>query len=213
MKQSTNLFTIGFTKKTAQEFFTLLSEAGVKRIIDTRLNNVSQLAGFAKRKDLEYFLKEIANLDNKGEDFGFESENLTILPGQWQKVGQVSPNEVIQYCDNSFYILHNRIKYVEVSFLESLALSQRKTIQLVYTSSLSVVKDNNQWKGSLVNNSNQKLDNIKITDVEFMSKLESGYQPQNPCLVTVSLSMPWSPPNWEGDTPCWKLIAGVIELS
>ncbi|MDJ0534448.1 MAG: DUF488 domain-containing protein [Xenococcaceae cyanobacterium MO_207.B15] len=63
MKQSTNLFTIGFTKKTAQEFFTLLSEAGVKRIIDTRLNNVSQLAGFAKRKDLEYFLKEIANIE------------------------------------------------------------------------------------------------------------------------------------------------------
>lgn len=63
MKQSINLFTIGFTKKTAQEFFILLSEAGVKRIIDTRLNNVSQLAGFAKRKDLEYFLKEIANID------------------------------------------------------------------------------------------------------------------------------------------------------
>ena len=63
MKQSINLFTIGFTKKTAQEFFTLISDAGVKRIIDTRLNNVSQLAGFAKRKDLEYFLKEIANID------------------------------------------------------------------------------------------------------------------------------------------------------
>lgn len=47
----TNLYTIGFTKKTAQEFFTLISKAGVKRIIDTRLNNVSQLAGFAKRKD------------------------------------------------------------------------------------------------------------------------------------------------------------------
>ncbi|MEN9520609.1 MAG: hypothetical protein RLZZ381_3197 [Cyanobacteriota bacterium] len=63
MKQSTNLFTIGFTKKTAQDFFTLLAEAGVKRIIDTRLNNVSQLAGFAKRKDLEYFLKKIVNIE------------------------------------------------------------------------------------------------------------------------------------------------------
>lgn len=63
MKQSVDLFTIGFTKKTAQEFFTLLSEAGVKRIVDTRLNNVSQLSGFAKRKDLKYFLKEIANID------------------------------------------------------------------------------------------------------------------------------------------------------
>ncbi len=63
MKQSINLFTIGFTKKTAEEFFTLISGAGVKRIIDTRLNNVSQLSGFAKRKDLEYFLKEIADIE------------------------------------------------------------------------------------------------------------------------------------------------------
>lgn len=58
-----NLFTIGFTKKTAQDFFELLTKAGVKRIIDTRLNNVSQLAGFAKRKDLEYFLREIAGIE------------------------------------------------------------------------------------------------------------------------------------------------------
>jgi uncharacterized protein (DUF488 family) len=64
-KQSSDisLHTIGFTQKTAQEFFTLLAQSGVKRIIDTRLNNVSQLAGFAKRKDLEYFLKVIANIE------------------------------------------------------------------------------------------------------------------------------------------------------
>lgn len=61
--QNIDLFTIGFTKKTARNFFTLVSNSGIKRIIDTRLNNVSQLAGFAKRKDLEYFLKEIANIE------------------------------------------------------------------------------------------------------------------------------------------------------
>ncbi|MGL5833635.1 MAG: DUF488 family protein [Waterburya sp.] len=58
-----NLYSIGFTQKTAQDFFTILAKAGVKRIIDTRLNNVSQLAGFAKRKDLEYFLKVIADIE------------------------------------------------------------------------------------------------------------------------------------------------------
>ena len=61
--QNIDLFTIGFTKKTARDFFELLTKAGVKRIIDTRLNNVSQLSGFAKRKDLEYFLKEIAGIE------------------------------------------------------------------------------------------------------------------------------------------------------
>ncbi len=57
------LFTIGFTKKNAKEFFTLLKRSGVKRLIDIRLNNVSQLAGFTKKDDLKYFLKEICNID------------------------------------------------------------------------------------------------------------------------------------------------------
>ncbi len=57
------LFTIGFTKKTAEGFFTTLRDAGVRRVVDVRLNNVSQLAGFAKRRDLEYFLRELYEID------------------------------------------------------------------------------------------------------------------------------------------------------
>ena len=56
------IFTIGFTKKSAEEFFTLLKDAGVRRVIDIRLNNTSQLAGFAKARDLEYFLKAILGI-------------------------------------------------------------------------------------------------------------------------------------------------------
>ncbi|MFQ4144460.1 MULTISPECIES: DUF488 family protein [Chlorogloeopsis] len=63
MHQSISLFTIGFTQKTAQKFFDTLVNAGVKRVIDTRLNNVSQLAGFTKRADLEYFLLKIGNIE------------------------------------------------------------------------------------------------------------------------------------------------------
>ena len=63
MNNSINLFTIGFTKKSARQFFDTLIQAGVRRIIDTRLNNVSQLAGFAKRSDLEYFLNTIGNIE------------------------------------------------------------------------------------------------------------------------------------------------------
>ena len=56
------LTTIGFTKKSAQRFFETLRTAGVRRVADVRLNNVSQLAGFAKRKDLEYFLDAICGI-------------------------------------------------------------------------------------------------------------------------------------------------------
>ena len=57
------LFTIGFTKKNAEKFFGLLSSSGAKRVVDVRLNNVSQLAGFAKRDDLEYFLHRVCGID------------------------------------------------------------------------------------------------------------------------------------------------------
>jgi uncharacterized protein (DUF488 family) len=57
------VFTIGFTKKSAETFFGKLRDAGVRRLVDVRLNNVSQLAGFSKRDDLKYFLKAICGID------------------------------------------------------------------------------------------------------------------------------------------------------
>lgn len=63
MMSQVKIFTIGFTKKTAEEFFTRLIRAGVRRVIDIRLNNVSQLAGFTKRDDLRYFLRTIGGID------------------------------------------------------------------------------------------------------------------------------------------------------
>jgi len=57
------LFTIGFTKSSAESFFNRLKKAGVKKVVDVRLNNVSQLAGFAKKDDLRYFLRSICGID------------------------------------------------------------------------------------------------------------------------------------------------------
>lgn len=57
------IFTIGFTKKSAETFFTRLKNAGVKRLVDVRLNNVSQLAGFTKKDDLRYFTKAICGIE------------------------------------------------------------------------------------------------------------------------------------------------------
>jgi uncharacterized protein (DUF488 family) len=56
------IFTIGFTKKSAERFFGLLKESGAATLVDVRLNNVSQLAGFAKRDDLQFFLREICGM-------------------------------------------------------------------------------------------------------------------------------------------------------
>ena len=57
------LFTLGFAKKSAREFFGILKLAGIRRLIDIRANNRGQLAGFTKRDDLEYFLHAIGRMD------------------------------------------------------------------------------------------------------------------------------------------------------
>jgi len=57
------IFTIGFTRKSAETFFTELKNAGVKRLVDVRLNNTSQLAGFTKKDDLAYFTRAICRID------------------------------------------------------------------------------------------------------------------------------------------------------
>jgi uncharacterized protein (DUF488 family) len=57
------LYTIGFTKKNAEQFFGKLKAAGLTKVVDTRLNNVSQLAGFTKKDDLRFFLREILGIE------------------------------------------------------------------------------------------------------------------------------------------------------
>jgi uncharacterized protein (DUF488 family) len=63
MDAMSTLFTIGFTQKSADEFFSILADAGVRRIVDVRLHNTGQLAGFTKRDDLSFFLRSINNAD------------------------------------------------------------------------------------------------------------------------------------------------------
>lgn len=58
-----NLYTIGFTKHTSEEFFEKLKSAGVKRVIDIRINKTSQLAAFAKGSDLPYLLRVIGEIE------------------------------------------------------------------------------------------------------------------------------------------------------
>ncbi len=57
------VYTIGFAQKSAEEFFGSLKRIGIKRLLDVRLNNTSQLAGFTKRDDLPFFLEELCHAE------------------------------------------------------------------------------------------------------------------------------------------------------
>jgi len=61
------IYSIGFTQKSASQFFGTLKAHGIERLLDVRLNNTSQLAAFAKQADLAYFLREICDADYEHE--------------------------------------------------------------------------------------------------------------------------------------------------
>ncbi len=106
------IYTIGFTKKSAEEFFLKLRKAGAKRLVDVRLNNVSQLAGFSKRDDLRFFLKELCGMDyihlpelaptqdildeykkNKGDWRVYEEKFLSLM--SQREVERIVPRDII----------------------------------------------------------------------------------------------------------------------
>lgn len=95
-------------------------------------------------------------LAQTGRDFGFESENLDILPGGWRQVGRASPSDLLQFCDRREQILHNDGRYVTVSYLQSLPLIERRTLQLVLAEEFSArlvsrrFEAREKWEGSLV---------------------------------------------------------------
>lgn len=67
MVANMQLYTIGYSKKTAEEFFSILRDNGVKQIVDIRRHNTNQLAGFTKESDLPWFLDTIAGIDYSHE--------------------------------------------------------------------------------------------------------------------------------------------------
>ncbi|NEO34629.1 MAG: hypothetical protein F6K36_30420 [Symploca sp. SIO3C6] len=144
-------------------------------------------------------------------------ENYWIQPGAWRRINRAEPYQVISFCSDRTHILHTHNKYVHEPWLRSCPIPQRRTLELIRTNSFQVTGDvrstGTRWKGTFSTVSGQRLENLPITDPVMAKRLDTGHMPSSQCLVTMSLGLPYPPPNWEGDAPCWKLIAGVIELS
>lgn len=157
-------------------------------------------------------------LAQKGPDYGFERENLSILPGKWRFTGTINTDKLLSHCSNDRTILHNSENFVTVQYLQSLPFEKRRTLQLVeafefeaFSTGLSA-QGGHKWSGSFVSPLGERL-TARITDPVLTESLERGYIPGTHCVVTVSLSMPFRREGWQSDEdPCWKLIAGVVEL-
>ena len=105
------IYTIGFTKKSAEQFFGLLKENNIGRLIDIRLKPSGQLAGFAKKNDLAYFLRELAACEYHNFDFLAPSDDILKAYRQdkdWQRYEQqfealMDERDVLNYLDPTFF--------------------------------------------------------------------------------------------------------------
>ena len=86
------VYTTGFTKKRAAQFFGSLRQANIQRLLDVRLNNSSQLAGFAKKEDLPFFLAEICHIEYQHEPLLAPTQDMLDADkkqkGSWQDYEQ-----------------------------------------------------------------------------------------------------------------------------
>lgn len=157
-------------------------------------------------------------LHSTGPNFDFESENRSILPGRWYQRGKMTPKDIERYARRPYYVLHNHRKYVTLSELQQKPFEKRVTLQLIRVDSFKVrdarrkPTDKQSWKGVILSGGREI--EVGITDAVCFESLNSGHEPSPSCFLTMSLSMPYKPPDWDEDEEpvCWKLISGVIEL-
>lgn len=157
-------------------------------------------------------------LHETGPDYGFACENRTIGEGEWHFRGQVDVNALLKYVEQPEHVLHNDERCVTVEEMQQKPIEERTTLQLIRVDDFEVhekkgISPNQYQMLGVVPSGGRKLA-LSITDPVYFDKLCRGHKPSKSCLLTLSLGMPYKPPEWGDDMPaaCWKLIAGVIEI-
>lgn len=149
-----------------------------------------------------------------GPDFDFECENRTLAEGDWRFVRRASVDEVIKYAERPRYILHNHMKFCTLEEMQSRSPEDRRTLQLVQVDNFAVAdlgsEEEHDWKATIYTGGMSRQ--VKITDPVFCGKLCDGHTPSPRCLLAMSMTLPFPIEGWEGSPPCWKIVAGVIEL-
>lgn len=152
-------------------------------------------------------------LDTTGPDFGFTCENRTILPGSWKLIEKATIEDIIPFINLRSPILHNVARRVPILSLQALPINDRKSLDIIYTKDLEIKQsiDNNRrkYKAAFSLPDGHTLEDISVTDTLLLNALDRDSFPKNPCLLTLSLSMPFPEPL--GD--CYKLLAGFLDLT
>lgn len=154
-------------------------------------------------------------LDEEAETHGFQTENRSIAPVAWEKVGQATVDEIIPYCNQERYIFFSPGNHLPYSQIISDS-NKHCSLQLWETHDFRTWHEGakwdgaKKWKGSFRNLHGSRMTST-IKDPKIEEKLNEDLKCSRHCLILVSLGVPFQPTGWS-EQNCWKLIASVIEL-
>lgn len=144
----------------------------------------------------------------------FQCENQTIRNWDWQVKRRLKATALDQFVEDISPILHTPNDRVATSMLEAKAPSKWKSLQLVKPRHLQFGRhyyDPNRWVAEFADGDGNHY-SLKITDPIITRRLEAGEKISKKCLLTVSMTKPWTHNPEERPPTCYKLVAAVIEL-
>lgn len=155
---------------------------------------------------------EIA-LEDSGPDEGCQPENRLLKTGKWKKVGRVTAQDLLQYCEDDSVILHNHQEYVSPEFFSTLPKSKWRSLQLIHNSDVTFNRAyKHKHRRVLFKDGKGHPLDLKLTDPVISDRLRNNEKISNNCILTVSLATPWSPQGSNQPKRCYKMVAGVVEL-
>ena len=152
-------------------------------------------------------------LHTHGPIDGCQPENKLLKAGQWKKVGQVRPKDLLKYCEDDSVILHNNLDHVRASCFRMIPSYGWKSLQLIRNENVAFEQDENnkvKWRANFVSSKGTAL-SLRVTDPITCERLEQGENISKDCLLTVSMAAGWSPDKQTAKR-CYKFVAGVVEL-
>ena len=150
-------------------------------------------------------------LEDHGPDMGCQPENRLVKSGAWQKVGEMTPGDLLKYRRDDPVILHNHERFVSPDLFQDLPRSEWRSLQLVHHRHVSFQPDYwDKWRANFPDGQGYLL-SLPVKDPAALAGLMAGQTVGPDCMLTVSLAGPW---RLDEATPwrCYKLVAGVVQL-
>ncbi len=140
----------------------------------------------------------------------FQPENRVAVDWNWRVVAKAAVGDVIGLVDNTTPIFYGDGDRVEPEIIARLPLANWKSLQLVRPQNLRFAGAGEEWRAYFDDAAHNHY-GLKVKDPAYLDRLNAG-QHDADCLITVSLTEPWGPPDGTYPEHCYKLAAAVIPV-